>query len=666
MTVADPALERSGRSIAVPLAAGILILLFAAVTLGHFSHAFSTSAWRGLLAPSGNPQAAILYYSALPRLAVALLAGASLGFASVIVQVVLRNPIAEPATLGVSGGASLALTLASLFAPGLLGAARDIIGIAGAATTTLIVLGLASPRNLSPIRLILGGLIVSLLCGTINALLVLFHHDNLQGMFIWSAGSLLQNDWRTTHRLLVQLLISVAVIVILLKPLTILQLQDENARGLGLSLAKIRLLILTAGIFLSAAITSAVGVIGFVGLAGATLARAAGARRLPHRLLLSAIIGALLLASADQGLQLLTGPFGEIPTGGLTAFLGAPFMLWLIPRLASSPMGHPGHDGETQRTHRVWPVVATAIGLLLVILWPAMALTRDALHWHFAIGADFWNIVSWRWPRSLTAISAGFSLGIAGVLTQRLTGNPLASPEVLGISSGAGIGALVVILAFAQPDRTVQMAFAAIGAIATLALIFAFARRAAFSPERLLLAGVAVSTFFSGAVTFLLTTGDPRVQAFLTWMAGSISRVSPHDAIIAFSVSMFAAAILPALRRWLAIMPLGASTTRAVGMNDNRSSAILFLVIAILTAIPTMLIGPLSFVGLMSPHIVRRVGLQRPLDQAFAAGLVGAVLMLAADTLGRTVLFPYEIPAGLMASLIGAPYFLFLMRGARK
>lgn len=666
MTVADPALERSGRSIAVPLAAGILILLFAAVTLGHFSHAFSTSAWRGLLAPSGNPQAAILYYSALPRLAVALLAGASLGFASVIVQVVLRNPIAEPATLGVSGGASLALTLASLFAPGLLGAARDIIGIAGAATTTLIVLGLASPRNLSPIRLILGGLIVSLLCGTINALLVLFHHDNLQGMFIWSAGSLLQNDWRTTHRLLVQLLISVAVIVILLKPLTILQLQDENARGLGLSLAKIRLLILTAGIFLSAAITSAVGVIGFVGLAGATLARAAGARRLPHRLLLSAIIGALLLASADQGLQLLTGPFGEIPTGGLTAFLGAPFMLWLIPRLASSPMGHPGHDGETQRTHRVWPVVATAIGLLLVILWPAMALTRDALHWHFDIGADFWNIVSWRWPRSLTAISAGFSLGIAGVLTQRLTGNPLASPEVLGISSGAGIGALVVILAFAQPDRTVQMAFAAIGAIATLALIFAFARRAAFSPERLLLAGVAVSTFFSGAVTFLLTTGDPRVQAFLTWMAGSISRVSPHDAIIAFSVSMFAAAILPALRRWLAIMPLGASTTRAVGMNDNRSSAILFLVIAILTAIPTMLIGPLSFVGLMSPHIVRRVGLQRPLDQAFAAGLVGAVLMLAADTLGRTVLFPYEIPAGLMASLIGAPYFLFLMRGARK
>ena len=666
MTVADPALERSGRSIAVPLAAGILILLFAAVTLGHFSHAFSTSAWRGLLAPSGNPQAAILYYSALPRLAVALLAGASLGFASVIVQVVLRNPIAEPATLGVSGGASLALTLASLFAPGLLGAARDIIGIAGAATATLIVLGLASPRNLSPIRLILGGLIVSLLCGTINALLVLFHHDNLQGMFIWSAGSLLQNDWRTTHRLLVQLLISVAVIVILLKPLTILQLQDENARGLGLSLAKIRLLILTAGIFLSAAITSAVGVIGFVGLAGATLARAAGARRLPHRLLLSAIIGALLLASADQGLQLLTGPFGEIPTGGLTAFLGAPFMLWLIPRLASSPMGHPGHDGETQRTHRVWPVVATAIGLLLVMLWPAMALTRDALHWHFAIGADFWNIVSWRWPRSLTAISAGFSLGIAGVLTQRLTGNPLASPEVLGISSGAGIGALVVILAFAQPDRTVQMAFAAIGAIATLALIFAFARRAAFSPERLLLTGVAVSTFFSGAVTFLLTTGDPRVQAFLTWMAGSISRVSPHDAIIAFSVSMLAAAILPALRRWLAIMPLGASTTRAVGMNDNRSSAILFLVIAILTAIPTMLIGPLSFVGLMSPHIVRRVGLQRPLDQAFAAGLVGAVLMLAADTLGRTVLFPYEIPAGLMASLIGAPYFLFLMRGARK
>jgi len=665
MTIAHHASERTGRPIVMPLAIGGLALLFVVVTLSHFSRDFPTSSWRDLLAPSGNLQAAILYYSALPRLAVALLAGASLGFASVVMQVVLRNPIAEPATLGVSGGASLALTLASLFWPGLLGAARDIVGIAGAATAMLIVLGLASHRNLSPIRLILGGLIVSLLCGTINALLVLFHHDNLQGMFIWSAGSLLQNDWRTTHRLLAQLLASVAVIVILLKPLGVLQLQDESARGLGLSLAKIRLLTLAASIFLSAAITSAVGVIGFVGLAGATLARAAGARRLPHRLLLSAIIGALLLATADQGLQLLTGPFGEIPAGGLTALLGAPFMLWLIPRLASSPVGHPDQQEEARRARHVWPIVLTSVGLLLLLLWPAMALTRDAVHWHFAAGADFWNIVSWRWPRSLTAVSAGFSLGIAGVLTQRLTGNPLASPEVLGISSGAGLGALVAILAFAQPDRATQMAFAATGAIATLALIFAFARRAAFSPEKLLLAGVAVSTFFSGAVTFLLTTGDPRIQAFLAWMAGSISRVSPRDAIVAFSFTVLAAAILPALRRWLAIMPLGTSPARAIGVSDNRSSAILFVIIAFLTAVPTMLVGPLSFVGLMSPHIVRMAGLQRPLDQAFAAGLVGALLMLAADTLGRTLLFPYEIPAGLMASLIGAPYFLFLMRKGR-
>lgn len=334
MTIAQHASKANSRPFFMPLALGILVLLFAAATASHFGHAFPTAVWRDLFASQDDLQAAVLYYSALPRLVVALLAGASLGFASTVMQVVLRNPIAEPATLGVSGGASLALTVAALFSPGLLGAARDIVGIAGAATAMLLVLGLASRHNLSPIRLILGGLIVSLLCGTINALLVLFHHDSLQGMFIWSAGSLLQNDWRTTHRLLVQMLVSVVVIIVLLKPLTLLQLQDESARGLGLSLARIRLLTLAASVFLSAAITSAVGVIGFVGLAGATLARAAGARRLPHRLVLAALISALLLATADQGLQLLTGPFGEIPAGGLTALLGAPFMLWLLPHAA--------------------------------------------------------------------------------------------------------------------------------------------------------------------------------------------------------------------------------------------------------------------------------------------------------------------------------------------
>ncbi|TXI12496.1 MAG: Fe(3+)-hydroxamate ABC transporter permease FhuB [Rhizobium sp.] len=644
-----------------PLAIAGLALLLIAVTAIHLERAFPASAWRDLLVSSGDMQAATLYYSALPRLAVALMAGACLGLASSVMQVVLRNPIAEPATLGVSGGATLALTAASVFAPALLGDARDIIGITGAAATMLVVVGLAIRQNLSPIRLILGGLIVSLLCGTANAMLALFHHDNLQGMFIWNAGSLVQNDWHVVRRLLIQMSFAIVLLAILLRPLTVLQLQDESARGLGLSLARIRLLALAASVFLSAAVTNAVGVIGFVGLAGATLARATGTRRLPHRLFLSTLIGALLLATVDQGLQLLTGSLGEIPAGGLTALLGAPLLLRLLRRLGSVPTTRPDGQRRPDRRH-VWPAIAFYSFLLLLLTFLATTLTHDASRWHFALGAEFRAILPWRWPRSLAAVSAGFVLGIAGVMSQRFTGNPLASPEVLGVSSGAGLGALATVLAFNEPDRTTQMASGAVGAILTLALIVALARRSAFSPERLLLAGIAVGTLFSGALTFLLTTGDPRVHAFLVWMAGSLTSVSAHDAMFAFSFALLAAATLPLLRRWLAILPLGTSSARAIGVNDNMSGITLMIAISILTTVPTMIVGPLSFIGLMSPHIVRMAGFRRPLEQAFAAGLIGAIILLAADILGRSLLFPYEIPAGLMASMIGAPYFLLLMR----
>ncbi len=664
MTVVHRSTPPLGRPALMPVMIGALALLFITATTLHLGRAFPVSAWSDLFAPSGNLQAAILYYSALPRLVMALMAGACLGFVSTVLQLVLRNPIAEPATLGVSGGTSLALTFASLFAPGLLGAGRDLIGMAGAGLAMLAVLALATRENLSPIRLILGGLIVSLLCGTMGTLLALFHHDSLQGLFIWNAGSLVQNDWHPARRLLVQILVSVLPIAILLRPLTILQLQDESARSLGLSLVRIRLLALAASIFLSAAVTSTIGVVGFVGLAGATFARMAGVRRLIHRLLLSSLFGALLLSAVDQGLQLLTGSFGEIPAGAVTALLGAPLMLWLLPRLVSMPTTRPGEHSAAGR--RIWPMLVLSIALLLVFGGLAMTLTHDASHWHLAVGADFRATVSWRWPRTLTAISAGFILGVAGVISQRLTGNPLASPEVLGVSSGAGLGALVTVMAFAQPDRATQMISGAAGAILALALVLTLVRRSAFSPERLLLAGVAISTLFSGTLTFLLTIGDPRIRVFLVWMAGSISGVSPSDAMLAFGFALLSAATLPLLGRWLAILPLGSSPARAIGVNGTVSGIVIMLAIAILTAVTTMLVGPLSFVGLMSPHIVRMAGLRRPLEQAFAAGLVSAIILVAADLLGRTLLFPYEIPAGLMASLIGAPYFLFLMRRARS
>lgn len=643
------------------------VLLCTTIAYWHLSHSFTSATWRELLSGGarGDMHVAILYYSALPRLAVALLAGAGLGLASTVLQVVLRNPIAEPATLGISGGASLALSAAALWAPALLDDARPALAFLGAAVALLVVIGLALGRGLSPTRLILGGLIVSLLCGTLNALLVLFHHDTLQGIFIWNAGSLIQNDWHVAKWLSFACGAGFLLFLILGRALTVLQLEDGSAQSLGLPLPLIRLTALIGTLVISAAIASAVGVIGFAGLAATTMARTSGTRSLRGRLIASSILGAAMLAAADQGLQMLTGAFGEIPVGGLTALLGAPLVLWLLPGLARTISG--GEDNLAVAPRRLDARLMIAVqGLfLLALVWPALMLSHSAAHWSFWDFSAVHDALQWRLPRTLAAVSAGFLLGVAGVLTQRLTGNPLASPEVLGISSGAALGALLSIFFIAQPERLTVTGFAFLGAMITLGLVFAFSRRAHFSPERMLLAGIAVSTLFSGVITFLLTTGDPRLRIFMGWMAGSISRADIGDAWIVASLGLLAMMTVPFLRRWLEILPMGAVTASSLGLNGGRSRSMLLLIIAALTAAPTMVIGPLSFVGLMSPHIVRMAGIQRPVGQCFAAGAMGALIVLAADLIGRTVLFPYEIPAGLMASLVGAPYFLWLMQKRR-
>ncbi|KGM30929.1 iron chelate uptake ABC transporter family permease subunit, partial [Inquilinus limosus] len=117
--------------------------------------------------------------------------------------------------------------------------------------------------------------------------------------------------------------------------------------------------------------------------------------------------------------------------------------------------------------------------------------------------------------------------------------------------------------------------------------------------------------------------------------------------------------------RWLTILPLGPATGRALGVSLARSRAALLLLAAILTAGATLTVGPLSFVGLMAPHIVRMLGLRRPTPQILAAGLLGAGLMVLADWLGRTIAFPWQVPAGLVATFVGGTYFIWLMQRRR-
>lgn len=382
--------------------------------------------WGALWAPDNAEVAQLIFhYSLMPRLAVALLVGGGLGLAGVLFQQVLRNPLAEPSTLGVASGAQLGVTVATLW-------------------------------------LLPGG--------------------------------------ETTRQL---------AALLLLRPMTLLGVDDGVARNLGLGLA---------------------------------LARLLGARRLLHRLILAPLIGALLLWLTDQVVVWLAHVWAEVPTGAATALIGAPLLLWLLPRLRHSVQ--PATDGQMLQ--------------------------------HQTPGR-----YQWVW---------------------------------------LGAGAVLV------------------------------------------LAGIAIGTAFTTLITLLLISGDPRLGGLLSWISGSTYGVGPRQAVFSAVTAFCLLLLVPLCRRWLTLLPMGSASALSLGVPLVRARLSILLLVAVLTAGATLTVGPLSFIGLMAPHMARMLGFHKPVAQGLMASAIGGILMMFADWCGRMVMFPNQIPAGLLATFIGAPYFIWLLR----
>ena len=657
----------SARIRAFPLTLVLLLLAAAGgLTIYNLLQQLPWALWgQALTTPNiDDVRQMLFHYSLLPRLSVSLLAGAGLGLVGVLFQQVLRNPLAEPATLGVSAGAQLGLTIVTLWMLPGGELTRQLAAMVGAVVVGGLVFGVAWGKRMSPVTLILAGLVLGLYCGAVNSLLALFNYDQLQGVFLWSTGALNQQDWNTVQFILPRLLVAGLLAVLLLRPLTLLGLDDGVARNLGLGLSMARFCALAVAIIFSAMLVNAVGVIGFIGLFAPLMAKMLGARRLAHRMMLAPLLGALLLWLTDQVMIWLTQVWREVPTGAATALFGAPLLLWLLPRLRSASTPPPMNLGDkvpAERGHLlVWVALAGAV--LFAGLTVALMFGQNAAGWHWSQGAELESLMPWRWPRVLSALAAGMMLAVAGTLIQKLTGNPMASPEVLGISSGAAFGVVMMLLIVPGDAFVWLLPAGSLGAAGTLLIIMVAAGRGGFSTERMLLAGIALSTAFTTTIFLLLASGDPRTGGLLTWISGSTYSVTPEQAVRTAIIAAVLIVLAPLCRRWLSILPLGSATARSVGIALTPVRLSILLLAATLTAMATLTVGPLSFIGLMAPHMARMLGFRRALPQMVIAALLGGLLMVFADWCGRMVMFPYQIPAGLLATFIGAPYFVYLLR----
>lgn len=648
-----------------PLFALIALLIVSlGFTLRGLSAKLPPADWtQAIFSPDAdNIREMVVHYSWLPRLALSLLCGAALALAGVVFQQVLRNPLAEPMTVGVSAGAYLALLLAALWAPAWMLVWREGIALAGGALAMLFVFALAWRRAFAPVTLVLGGMIVNLYCGAVSLALSIVYERSLTAMFIWGGGALAQQDWHTTLWLLPRVAACAALCAALVRPLTLVGLDEAGARGLGLSLTRTRFVALAAAVALTAFVVAAVGVIGFIGLAAPAIARACGARRLRDQLTWAPVIGALLLWVTDQAIQQAGGLAGELlPTGAATALFGGPLLLWLVPRLKaraapplveSAPSRVPRTPGSTRA------LLLGAAGALVVAVALAASFGRGAAGWHWADAAELARLAHWRVPRIASALAVGALLALAGSLLQRLSGNPMASPEVLGISGGGMLGMIVLLLAVRAPGATLMFAACGAGALLTLLAMLALARRSGFATEQLLLAGIAVGALSQAVFGLVIAGSGPYAPLLRNLLMGSTYLIDGTLASAALVLAVVLLALALLCSRWLDIFPLGAPVATSLGVPVRRARFLILLLAALSSAAAAMIVGPLSFIGLMAPHVVRRMGVQRAAAELLASALFGALLMVLSDWLSRNVMFPQQMPAGLLAMIAGGLYLM--------
>ncbi len=634
---------------AIALAA---LALYVAAMLGHVPMARLPQA---LLQPNADVFGEIyLHFSLLPRLFVAILAGAALAFVGTIFQQILKNPLAEPSTLGIMSGAQLAITLFSLSVVSLSAFEREMAGLLGGLAAVAIVIGLATRAGFAPMTLLLCGMIISFSADSASVILALFHHEYLRGVFIWGSGSLIQNDFSNVTALAVRMIALMPLLLLFVRPLAIAGLDDASARSLGLSPNGLRLLVLLIATTLSAVVVARVGVIAFVGLAASNIARIGGARTFRMRLLWATVLGAALLPLADA-LVLVSAPIlGEVPTGTVTAITGAVLMLVFLKAIPASP----AQEIPTARPRT--PHTAKACRMLAVCLLATCAVAIFSLTEQFFIsGFDFSTVFAGRWPRVLTSASAGVMLALAGGLTQAITRNPMASPEGLGVSGGAGLGIIAAFFLGGMASPLMPLLGGIFGAAMSFGIIILIARRRNYAPAPVMLTGIAIGTLATAMISLIVASGDPRASYILAWTMGPTFRATGIVAVIAAGIAFLGLAISPLFRRWLEVVPLGDGVAKSLGIHPGRARAVLLLYAATLTGAATMIIGPLSFVGLMAPHIAREIGMRGSRQTLLVSGAIGAGLMVCADWLGRIADFPYEIPAGVIAAFIGGPYFFW-------
>jgi ferric hydroxamate transport system permease protein len=665
------------------LVMSIGVLLLALLVILHVRQGMATISPGEIVAaiftPDGSPEHQVVRHARLPRVAAGIVSGAALGISGVLLQAVTRNPLASASTIGVNAGAYLAVVAASIFAPGLLDTSSPLVAFSGGLLAAVVVYSLAASSSGTPTRLALAGMAITLGLGSLTSTLILFNEYTISGLYFWGSGSLIQRGWGTldgTWSWVV--LIGLITTVLLARQLDLLGLGDEAATSLGQNVGLTRLFSTLLGVMAAAIAVTIAGSISFVGLIAPHLVRLAGVRR--HRWLLpaAALWGAVILVGADVVGRWYAGQYNEVPAGIFTALVGAPWMMWLARRMGATRSAG-GAQADTlvppHRPSRAWLAWSVASLLLVVMVVAALVFgDRDVtlvdmlktITGHAPDQLTHDAIVRHRLPRMLVAGMAGAALGVSGLIVQGVVRNPLAAPDLVGISPGASIGALLVLIVFPGVPLGYLPIAAFAGACISFSLVYALSWSGGISPTRLALVGIGASAA-GGAITNLIIIKHPmQLTSALTWLSGS-TYARGWDQM--WKLLPWIAVLLPLAwltSRWLDLFALGEDTPRSLGVAMDRTRLTTLAIAVALAASAVAVVGAVGFIGLLAPHASRMLVANKHRMLIPFTAIIGAALLIGADTVGRTLLAPDEIPSGLIAAALGTPYFLWLLWRSRR
>ena len=674
----------------VALFGAAAVVALAAVCLLHLTQGTAAVApidiIKAIVSPGSSDASVILAGSRLPRLVVGLLVGAALGTAGCAMQAVTRNPLASPDTLAVNAGAHLTLTACAAFGVSvgfLSGAALALVGGLLAAAVALAL----SAGSRSSVRLILAGTVLALTLHSLTSVLMILYSEETAGLFAWGSGSLAQGSSKGLGTTTIVVVLGIAALLVLGRRLDLLQLGDDAARSLGVSVLSTRIAAIILAVMLAACSVSLAGPLGFVGLCAPALAR--GMRRwIPSLrkqrplLVASAIKGALLVVAADIIVRAVFGSLDavDIPTGVATTVLGAVFLVALSRRMntgaaEASPAGVSRPVRWTSA--HPWTTVAVAGGLAVVVAIASLLagdgwlLMGDVANWiQGQASGRITFVLDARLPRVVSAALAGTALGIAGALTQTITRNPLADPSILGVTGGAGLGAIVAlngatVLGISSGYGLVTTG-ALIGAAIAAALLLGLTARSGADGVRLVLVGLGISAGTAALTTLIIVRSDPWNQTkAITWLGGSTYGAAMDRTWVLALVLLLSTVVIVRLQRSWDLLQLDDHTPRVLGVSISRSRIATIGLAVVPVALATAMIGVIGFVGLAAPHLARLLVGPRHAVAVPLSAAIGALIVIVADAVGRTVLAPAQLPVGLVCALIGAPYFIWLMRRMR-